>query len=130
YGVWRYEPKSADADASITGWMVQALISAKDFGLVVDDAALSTAMAWFDSITDGATGAAGYQQLGEGSSRPVGKQARFPNARTEAMTAVVQLCRYLMHKDPKECKTMELATQTMLRKPPVWNDSDGSIDMY
>jgi len=130
YGVWRYEPKTTDGDASITGWMVQALISGKEFGLVVADAALKTAMVWFDGVTDSATGAAGYQKVGEGSSRPVGKLQRFPNARTEAMTAVVLLCRYLMHMEPKECKTMDLATQTILRKPPVWNENDGSIDMY
>jgi hypothetical protein len=130
YGVWRYEPKCVDGDASITGWMVQALLSAKEFGLVVDDAALKSALVFFEALTDPATGAAGYTKVGEGSSRPVGKLARFPNAKTEAMTAVVLLCRHLLKVDPKSCKTMELAAQTILNKPMVWNENDGSIDMY
>jgi hypothetical protein len=130
YGVWRYEPRCADGDTSITAWMVQALVSAKEFGLLVDDAALSSATVWFDSVTDTATGASGYTKLGEGSSRPVGKLNKFPSARSEALTAAVLLCRYLMHQEPKDVPTMHLAAETMLKKPPVWNEADGSIDMY
>lgn len=55
---------------------------------------------------------------------------KFPAAKTEALTAVVLLCRCLMHEDPKESKTMNLATETIMRKPPTWNLTDGSIDMY
>ncbi|HEU4419330.1 MAG TPA: hypothetical protein VFT55_10350, partial [Planctomycetota bacterium] len=86
--------------------------------------------AWFDGVTDTATGASGYTKLGEGSSRPVGKLNQFPSARSEALTAAVLLCRYLMHQDPKDVPTMNLAAETMLKKPPVWNEADGSIDMY
>jgi hypothetical protein len=130
YGVWRYEPRVTDGDTSITGWMVQALLSAKEFQLDVDDAALKTALVFFDSMSDPTTGAAGYTKQGEGSSRAVGKQDKFPNTKTEALTAVVLLCRYLMHQDPKETKIMEPSADTILRKPPVWNENDGSIDMY
>jgi hypothetical protein len=130
YGVWRYEPRGADGDTSVTAWMVQALLSAKEFGLLVDDAALKSATVWFDSVTDTATGAAGYTKLGEGSSRPVGKLNKFPSTRSEALTAAVLLCRYLMNQEPKEVPTMTLAAETMLKKPPVWNEADGSIDMY
>jgi hypothetical protein len=35
-----------------------------------------------------------------------------------------------MHQDPEENAIMEAAADTMLRKPPVWNENDGSIDMY
>ena len=130
YGVWRYEPRVTDGDTSITGWMVQALLSAKEFELDVDDAALKTALVFFDSVTDPTTGAAGYTKAGEGSSRAVGKGDKFPNSRTEALTAVVLLCRYLMHQDPKESRIMAPAAETIMRKPPVWNEDDGSIDMY
>jgi hypothetical protein len=130
YGVWRYEPRVADGDTSITGWMVQALLSAKEFKLDVDDAALKTALVFFDSVSDPTTGAAGYTKRGDGSSRPVGKVDKFPHTKTEALTAVVLLCRYLMHQDPEENAIMEAAADTMLRKPPVWNENDGSIDMY
>ena len=130
YGVWRYEPRVTDGDTSITGWMVQALLSAKEFQLDVDDAALKTALVFFDSMSDPTTGAAGYTKQGEGSSRAVGKQDKFPNTKTEALTAVVLLCRYLMHQDPKESRIMAPAAETIMRKPPVWNENDGSIDMY
>jgi hypothetical protein len=130
YGVWRYTPRGGDGDTSISGWMVQALLSAKEFALEVDDNALKTAMVWFESVTDPATGRAGYQKAGEGSSRPVGKVDKFPWEKSEALTAVVLLCRCLMHEDPAESKTMRLATETIMKKPPVWNESDGSIDMY
>lgn len=130
YGVWRYEPRSPDGDASVTAWMVQALLSAQEFELTVDDAALRTAMVFFDEVTDPANGAAGYTKRGEGSSRPVGKQDRFPAAKTEALTGAVLLCRALMHQDPKDHPVMKLSAETMATKPPVWNDADGSIDMY
>lgn len=130
YGVWRYEPKSVDGDTSISGWMVQALLSAKEFNLEVDDSALKTTAVWFNTITNPSTGQAGYTKLGEGSSRPVGKVDKFPADKTEALTAVVLLARFLMHEDPKDSKTMTLAADTILRKPPVWNEADGSIDMY
>lgn len=130
YGVWRYQPREPDGDASVTGWMVQALLSAEAFELEVDKAALQAAMVFFESVTDPATGSAGYTKMGEGSSRPVGKQDVFPAAKTEALTGVVLLCRFLMHQDPKDNKIMEKSANTMLSKPPVWNEKDGSIDMY
>ena len=129
YGVWRYQPRDNDNDTSITGWMVQALLSAKAFGLAYDDAALKASVVWFDGVTD-ASGASGYLRVGDGSSRPVGKQAKFPQNKTEALTAVVLLCRYLMEQDPKDVKTMEPAANLIMTKPPVWNKDDGSIDMY
>jgi hypothetical protein len=129
YGVWRYQPRDNDNDTSITGWMVQALLSARAFSLAVDDAALKAATVWFDGVTD-ATGASGYLKLGDGSSRPVGKQAKFPQNKTQALTAVVLLCRYLMEQDPKDCKTMGPAADLIMNTPPVWNPADGSIDMY
>ena len=130
YAVWRYTPRGGDNDTSITGWMVQALLSAKEFGLDVDDSALKTAAVWFESVTDPGTGSAGYTKAGEGSSRPVALVTKFPAEKTESLTAVVLLCRYLMHDEPDEVKTMKLATETIARKPPTWNESDGSIDMY
>jgi hypothetical protein len=130
YGVWRYEPREPDGDTSITGWMVQALLSAKEFDLVVDDSALKTSLVFFEQVSDPNTGAAGYQKPGEGSSRPVGKQAQFPINKTEALTGVVLLCRYLMHQDPREVPLMAKAANTLLAKPPVWDEKGGSVDMY
>lgn len=130
YGGWRYEPRSPDQDTSVTAWMVQALLSAKDFGFAVDDTALRAAAVWFDGVTDPATGVAGYTRSGEGSSRPVGKQERFPSAKTQALTAAVLLCRCLLEQDPAKTPAMALATKATLAMPPQWNENDGSIDMY
>ncbi len=130
YGVWRYELRSVDGDSSISAWMVQALLSAKSFGLQVDDSSLKNATVFFDGVTDPATGAAGYTKAGEGSSRPVGKADRFPAAKTEALTSAVLLCRCLLHHDQPNDKVMQLATDRILKQPPVWNEADGSIDMY
>ena len=130
YGVWRYEPRSPDGDTSVSAWMVQALLSAKEFELTVDDTALRTAMVWFDGVTDPATGVAGYTKLGEGSSRPVGKADRFPADRSEALTSAVVLCRYLSHQQPKDTPVMQRAIATIASKPPKWDEKDGSIDMY
>jgi hypothetical protein len=130
YGVWRYQPRGGDSDTSITGWMVQALLSAKEFQLNVDEAAFKAALTWFDSVTDPATGSSGYTQRGEGSSRPAAVMDKFPNAKTESLTAVVLLCRWLMHEEPKDSPTMAPAAETIMRKQPVWNEADGSIDMY
>ncbi len=130
YGVWRYQPREPDGDTSITGWMVQALLSAQAFDLAVDESALKTAMVFFEGVTDPGTGAAGYTKAGQGSSRPVGMQDRFPANKTESLTGVVLLCRYLMHQEPKEVPIMMKSADTILSKPPVWNEKDGSIDMY
>jgi hypothetical protein len=130
YGVWRYQPRDNDGDSSVTAWMVQALLSAKEFGLAVDDTALQTASVWFDGVTDATTGTAGYTKVGEGSSRPIGKLDKFPAAKSEALTSAVLLCRCLMHIEEKPSPVMNLAAERILAKPPVWNEADGSIDMY
>ena len=130
YGVWRYQPREVDGDSSITGWMVQALLSAKAFHLQVDEAALQNSVVFFDSISDPATGRAGYQKAGEGSSRPTALLEKFPASKTEALTGVVLLCRYLMEQDPKEVPIMMKSADTIAAMPPMWNEKDGSIDMY
>ena len=46
------------------------------------------------------------------------------------MTAVGLLCRFFLGQDPKQTPVMSAAAATMLKKPPVWNPNDGSIDTY
>jgi hypothetical protein len=130
YGVWRYQPREVDGDTSITGWMVQALLSGEAFELTIDKTALTNSMVFFEGVTDPTTGAAGYQKAGEGSSRPVGKQDTFPASKTESLTGVVLLCRYLMGQDAKDHPIITKSADTILTKLPTWNEKDGSIDMY
>jgi hypothetical protein len=130
YRVWRYYPKDNDNDTSVTGWMVLALVSAKEFKLTVDEEALKSAALWFDEVTDPVSGRAGYTTRGEGSSRPQHLLQKFPNSKSECMTAVALLCRIFLGQDPEQTPVMNAAADTILKLPPVWNTTDGSIDMY
>jgi hypothetical protein len=130
YKVWRYYPRNGDNDSSVTGWMVLVLKSAEEFKLTIDRDAFRYAGAWFDEVTDPSTGQCGYTKRGENSSRKEGMQDKFPPSKTEAMTAVGLLSRFFLGQDPKTTPVMAAAASTMLKKPPVWNPADGSIDMY
>jgi len=130
YKVWRYFPHDGENDTSVTGWMVFALNSAKEFHLKVDADALKYAEAWFEEVTDQNTGQAGYTKKGEPSSRKEGLAEKFPHEKTEAMTAVGLLCRIFLGQDPKNNPVLSAAAETMLKKKPNWNPADGSIDMY
>ena len=130
YKVWRYYPHDGDNDTSVTGWMVFVLNSAKTFHLKVDDNAFKYAAAWFDEVTEPSTGQCGYTKRGQGSSRELGLEEKFPSDRTEAMTAVGLLCRIFMHQTPQDHPVLNAAADTMLKKPPVWDEANGSIDMY
>ena len=130
YKVWRYYPRDGDNDTSITGWMVFALKSAKEFGLKVDEQALKYSLSWFDEVTDPSTGQCGYTKRGESSSRELGLEDKFPSSKTESLTAVAALCRIFLGQKPKDHPVLLAAADTMIKKPPVWNTADGSIDFY
>jgi hypothetical protein len=49
-GAWRYSPKAATADLSVTGWFVMALKSGKVAGLHVDPAAFEGAIKFLDHV--------------------------------------------------------------------------------
>lgn len=130
YKVWRYYPHDGDNDSSVTGWMVFVLKSAQDFKLKVDEEALKYSEAWFEEVTDPATGQCGYTKRGEGSSREIGMEEKFPASKTEAMTAVGLLCRIFLGQRPQTQPLLKAAAELMLKKPPTWNENDGSIDVY
>jgi hypothetical protein len=130
YKVWRYYPRNGDNDTSVTGWMVLALKSAEEFKLTIDTEAFKYCEAWFEEVTDPSTGEAGYTKRGEGSSRKEGMEDRFPRSKTKCLTAVALLSRFFMGQDPKTKPVMAAAANTMLKTPPIWNEADGSIDMY
>ena len=130
YGVWRYYPRDGNNDSSVTGWMIMALKSAQDFKLQVDKKAFSLATAWYDQVTDPNTGQCGYSKPGEGSAREPGQEEKFPVSKTEAMTAVGLFARFWLGQEPKKNSVMLAAADTILKKPPLWNPADGSIDLY
>lgn len=49
-GAWRYTPVSNDADTTVSGAQVVALIAAKNAGLSIPDTALSRATAYYNSM--------------------------------------------------------------------------------
>jgi hypothetical protein len=132
FKVWRYSPRGGDNDTSVTAWMVLALKSAEEFELTVDDDAFRCSLLWLDEVTDPVTGVAGYTKRGEGSSRTKEMELKFPSARTECLTAAALLCRVFLGQTPKQPRigpVMTAAGQSVLKKAPVWNEADGSIDL-
>ncbi len=131
YKVWRYQPRDNDNDSSVTGWGVLVYKSARDFGLDVSSTALKCIEAWFDEVTEPLTGRAGYTKRGEPSSRHVGDHAtRFPVEKGEAMTGVGLMARFCLGQEPKHVPIMRAAADTLVKRPPIWNAADGSIDFY
>jgi hypothetical protein len=124
---WRYEPGVKDSDTSITSWCMSALCTAWRAGMAVPPEALAEPMQWLDSVTM-PDGASGYQLAGEGSSRLVTMLKRFPNVKSEAMTAAAMLCRLQYGADPGQPMQVG-ATEHMLAHAPAW-EQDGSIDIY
>ncbi|MCB9916355.1 MAG: terpene cyclase/mutase family protein [Planctomycetes bacterium] len=131
YGVWRYEaPPNGDNDTSVTGWMVFALKSAQESGLMVDSQAFDDALSWFDEVTDPATGRVGYDSPGSVSSRIVGVNDDYPTAGTEAMTAVGLLSRFFLGQAPDAEPLMTRHADLLVRNLPEWSDDGLTNDMY
>jgi hypothetical protein len=86
--------------------------------------------AWLDKVTDPDYGRVGYVQRGTGPARPVEMIDRFPGEKSESMTAVGVFARVLLGEDPRKDATIRKGADLMAKLPPVWNPSDGSIDMY
>jgi len=145
YSAWRYslEP-NGDNDSSITGWMVFALKTAEDNKIAIDQGAFDGAETWFDSMQDKNTGRVGYA-WGDGGggpgsfpSRPPQYIDKFPAHKSESLTAVALLSRIFMTDHDKVKKWSDHPNYDMLKKqadliaskPPLWDESDGSIDMY
>ncbi len=131
YMVWRYQPRDNDNDTSVTGWGVMVYKSAQDFKLQVNEQAFKNIEIWFDQVTDPATGKAGYTKRGEPSSRHPGEHGtRFPVDKGEALTAAALLGRFFLGQVPKDKPIMSAAANTILSKPPIWDEKTGTIDMY
>jgi len=141
YFAWRYGIKPGDNDTSVSGWMMMAIKSAKLINedakkrhkappLLVDESALDGMRAWLDKVTDPDYGRVGYVQRGTGPARPHDLVDRFPNEKSESMTAVGVLARCFMGEDPRKSSLIQKGADLMAKLPPTWNKADGSIDMY
>lgn len=92
-GGWRYEPKSPDADLSVTVWQVMALRSAKNAGLDVPGQAIQQAVEYLQR-SYAARSSRGERSRGEApggfSYQPGGRQPTF--AMTAAGLLAMQVC--------------------------------------
>lgn len=59
WGGWRYNPKTNDADTSVSGAVLMGLLAARNAGIAVPESSIETALAYFKSST-GATGMVAY----------------------------------------------------------------------
>jgi hypothetical protein len=131
YGVWRYDsPPVGDNDTSVTGWCVMALKSAEMAGLKIDEAAFHDTLSWFDEMTDPQTGRIGYDSRGSSSSRIPGVNDHHPTDRTESMTAIGLLCRFLLGQDPDQDPVMGEHADLLAGSLPVWDAQGLTSDVY
>ncbi|MFC5051488.1 prenyltransferase/squalene oxidase repeat-containing protein [Rubritalea spongiae] len=62
-GAWRYSPDSKDADTTVTGCQIVALLAARNAGIPVPDSAIERALKYMSSCRDSG-GAYGYTSRG------------------------------------------------------------------
>ena len=130
YSAWRYDvPPISESDTSVTGWMLFALASARDAGLMVDEAALEGGLSFLDEVTDPATGRTGYDSFGSLSSRTAGNE-HYPREKGEAMTAVALLSRIFLGQTPEEYPILKTQADLLKRTPPEWDPEGFGCDMY
>lgn len=66
-GGWRYSPDSKDADTTVTGCQIVALLAARNAGLPIPDASIERALKYMSTCRDNA-GAYGYTSRGGGKT--------------------------------------------------------------
>lgn len=131
YKAWRYAyPPDGQNDMSVTGWMIMALKSADEFGLNVDHAAFDGTKLFMDEMTDENTWRTGYLSKGGYSAREQGANDRWPESKTEAMTAVAMMCRIFMNQDPDKEPALRGGADLLRKRLPLWDEKEGTIDYY
>ena len=81
---WRYNPESLDADTTVTGCQLVALLAAKNAGIGVSDKAIKNGLAYLETCRN-KEGAYGYTD--NKSGKPT-------------LTAIALLCHFLAKKEP------------------------------
>ncbi|MHC4661195.1 MAG: prenyltransferase/squalene oxidase repeat-containing protein [Planctomycetota bacterium] len=61
YG-WKYLPRDGKNDSSTTGWMVLALLAAREAKIAVPNTSFAGAITWFDRVTRVSDGRTGYMR--------------------------------------------------------------------
>ena len=127
-GGWRYVPHG-DSDASVTGWMLLALVAARDAGVATNPNRTRTAVRWLSTITSN-DGSVGYVKRGQGSSRLLHYETRFPAELTVALAAISLRARTRVRPASLHEELARRATKLILAHPPLWDEGRGTIDLY
>jgi hypothetical protein len=131
YLAWRYNvPADGDNDMSVTGWMVMALKSARMSGLDVEKQPIEDALVWVERMTEPEFGRTGYQQRGGPPARTNEAMAKFPNSKSEALTAVGLTCRIFGGRDTKSDPMIDKGADLLVKSLPRWDVDQGTIDFY
>lgn len=131
YGAWRYDyPPTGENDTSVTGWMVEAITSARAAGLKIDTEAYVGAAQWVDDVTDPATARVGYDTIGSGSSRVTGLNDQFPTQHHEAMTASGMVTRMNAGQTADANPMLKKHEDLLLKKLPEWDPAQKMVDEY
>ena len=131
YLAWRYNyPPDGDNDTSISGWMVMVLKSGVMCELEVEKAAIKDAVTWVDKMTEPEFGRTGYQQRGGPPARTNEMMTKFPNDKSESLTAVGVLTRIFAGHTPKDDEFIMKGADLMAKKLPKWDVDAGTIDFY
>jgi hypothetical protein len=131
YSAWRYAfPPNGQNDTSITSWMLQALLVAREQGLEVDEAALKDGLKFLDQMTEPATGRTGYLEPGMPPAREAQDLEQWPPRRSESLTAAALFVRSEADPRWRQSDLARKAVDLMMLRLPRWDESTGDIDCY
>ena len=129
YKAWRYTSKCGENDASVTGWCVMALKSAKASRLSVSDAALHEANDWIKSVTETNYGKVGYTDISEAGVHVQVPDKNEQYANHEALGAVGMMSRIFVETDRSD-PILPLTASCLVQDLPVWDKAKFTNDYY
>ncbi len=133
YKAWDYTSSNRSSsgrnDASVTGWCVMALKSARSSGLQVSEAALHEANDWIKSVTETNYGKVGYEDLSQAGVHIIvpGKNEQYANH--EALGAVGMMTRIFVDTDRSD-PVLPLTASCLTQDLPVWDKAKFTNDYY
>jgi len=98
--------------------------------LDVEKAAIKDAVEWVSKMTEPEFGRTGYQQRGGPPARTNDAMAKFPNSKSEALTAVGLTCRIFGGRDMKSDSMIDKGADLLAKSLPRWDVDQGTIDFY